>query len=176
MEQSDESSDSDGDTSTSKDGVETNVLSMKGKKARSLEQGDNTSDCNESFDNDSSDKSIVEKDRNPTTKPSSNERMNDFDDFLIAAQETNTFEKVKQDANRITENSAKAGVMQGRRGGEVGTGSVEVSGIGAGQIKAKELGSPLSGGAGVGGGAIPLAGAGEAKGFVGGRQRGQWHG
>jgi hypothetical protein len=93
VEQSDESSDSDGDTSTSEDEVETNVLPMKGKKARSSEQSDDTSDCDESFDNDSSDDSIVEKDRNPMTKPSSNERMDNFDDFLTAAQETNTFEK-----------------------------------------------------------------------------------
>jgi hypothetical protein len=37
----------------------------------------------------------------------------------------------------------------------VGTGSVEVSGAGAGKIKPEELGSPLSRGAGVVGGAIP---------------------
>jgi hypothetical protein len=43
---------------------------------------------------------------------------------------------------------------------------VEVSGKGAGQTKAEELGSPLSRGAGVVGGT--LAGAGAAKGFVGG--------
>jgi hypothetical protein len=71
---------------------------MKGKKAHSSEQGDNTSDCNESFDNDSSNDSIVEKDRNPKTRHSSGERMDNFDDFLTAAQETNTFEKAKQDA------------------------------------------------------------------------------
>jgi hypothetical protein len=64
----------------------------------------------------------------------------------------------------------KAGVRRGRRGGGAGTGSVEVLGVGAGQIKAEELGSPLSRGAGVVGGAIPLAGPGAAKGFVGGRQ------
>jgi hypothetical protein len=45
---------------------------------------------------------------------------------------------------------------------------VEVSGKGVGQIKAEELGSLLSRGAGVVDGAIPLAGAGAAKGFVGG--------
>jgi hypothetical protein len=61
VEQSDESSDSGGDTSTSEDEVETNVLSMKGKKARSSEQSDDTSDCDESFENDSSDDSIVKK-------------------------------------------------------------------------------------------------------------------
>jgi hypothetical protein len=74
------------------------------------------------------------------------------------------------DCNRtkVTENGAKAGVRRGRRGGEAGTGGVEVSGVGAGQIKAEELGSPLSRGVGVVGGTIPLAGA--AKGFVGGRQ------
>jgi hypothetical protein len=48
---------------------------------------------------------------------------------------------------RVTENGAKAGVRRGRRGGEAGTGSVEVSGKGAGQIKAEELGSSLSRGA-----------------------------
>jgi hypothetical protein len=68
----------------------------------------------------------------------------------------------------VTENGAKDGVRRGRRGGEAGTGSVEVSGKGAGQIKAKELGSPLSRCAGMVGGAIPMAGAGAAKGFVGG--------
>jgi hypothetical protein len=51
--------------------------------------------------------------------------------------------------HRVTENGAKTGVRRGRRGGEAGTGSVEVSGKGAGQIKAEELGSPLSRGAGV---------------------------
>jgi hypothetical protein len=47
---------------------------------------------------------------------------------------------------------------------------VEVSGKGAGQIEAEELGTPLSRGAGAVCGAIPLsgAGAGAAKGFVGG--------
>jgi hypothetical protein len=39
---------------------------------------------------------------------------------------------------------------------------VEVSGNGVGQIKAEELGSPLSRDAGVVGGAIPLTGAGAA--------------
>lgn len=51
----------------------------------------------------------------------------------------------------------------------MGRGSVEALGKGAGQIKAKELGSQLLRGAGVVGGAISLAGAGAAKGFVGGR-------
>jgi hypothetical protein len=46
-----------------------------------------------------------------------------------------------------------------------------VSGKGAaGQIKAKELGSPLSRGAGVVDVTIPLVGAGAAKGFIGGRE------
>jgi hypothetical protein len=65
VEQSDESSDSDGDTSTSEDGIKTNVLSMKGEKARSSIQSNDTSDhCDESFHNDGrSDDSIVDKDK-----------------------------------------------------------------------------------------------------------------
>jgi hypothetical protein len=58
--QRDELSDSDGDTSTSEDGIKTNMLSMKGGKARSSEQSDDTSDCDESFHNHSSDDSIVD--------------------------------------------------------------------------------------------------------------------
>jgi hypothetical protein len=49
---------------------------------------------------------------------------------------------------------------------------VEVAGKGAGQIKAEELDSPLSRGAGVVIGAIPLAGAGATKGFFGGGEEG----
>jgi hypothetical protein len=99
VEQSDESSDSDGDTSSSDDEVETNVLPSNGEKTRSSEQSDDTSDSDESSDDDSSDdKSSIEKDRNPMTKPSSDTPMDDFDDFLTAAQETNAFETAKQDA------------------------------------------------------------------------------
>jgi hypothetical protein len=59
VEQSDKLSNSDGDTSTSEDGIETNMLSMK----RSSIQSDDTSDCDESFHNDSSDNSIIDKDK-----------------------------------------------------------------------------------------------------------------
>jgi hypothetical protein len=98
MEQSDESSESDGDTSSSDDEVETNVLPSNGKKARSSEQSDDTSDSDENSDGDRSDESSVEEDRNPTVKPISDTPMDDFDDFLTAAQETNAFETAKQDA------------------------------------------------------------------------------
>ena len=68
------------------------------EKTGSSEQSDDTNDSDESSDDDSSDDSSVEKDRNPTTKPSSDTPMDDFDDFLTAAQETNAFETAKQDA------------------------------------------------------------------------------
>jgi hypothetical protein len=64
-----------------------------------------------------------------------------------------------------------------RRGGqgcsareESCAGSVEVSSVGACQGQAEKLDSPLWRGACVVGVAIPTAGAGAAKGFVGGRQ------
>jgi hypothetical protein len=47
---------------------------------------------------------------------------------------------------------------------------VEVASISAGQVKAKELDSPLAWGAGVVGGAVPAEGAGASKGVVGGRE------
>jgi hypothetical protein len=59
VEQSDKLSNSDGDTSTSEDGIETNMLSMKSSSI----QSDDTSDCDESFHNDSSDDSIIDKDK-----------------------------------------------------------------------------------------------------------------
>jgi hypothetical protein len=63
-----------------------------------LEQSDDTSNSDESSDDDSSDDSSIEKDRNLMTKPSSDTPIDSFDDFLTAAQETNSFETAKQDA------------------------------------------------------------------------------
>jgi hypothetical protein len=64
-----------------------------------------------------------------------------------------------------------------RRGGqgcsageESGVGGVEVSSVGTCQGQAKKLDSPLARGACVLGVAVPTAGAGAVKGFVGGRQ------
>jgi hypothetical protein len=47
------------------------------------------------------------------------------------------------------ENGAEAGVRRGRWGGEASTGSMKMTSIGTGQVKAEELDSPLASGAGV---------------------------
>jgi hypothetical protein len=60
-------------------------------------------------------------------------------------------------------------VRRARRGGEAGTGSMEVSGKGSEQINAEELGSPMSRGEGVVGGTILYHWRGRRKGLsVGG--------
>jgi hypothetical protein len=75
-------------------------------------------------------------------------------------------------STRATESGAKARVRWGRvcrMGKEAGAGGVEVANLGTGQVKAKELNSPLSRGAGVVGGAIPMTGAGVAEDIYGSR-------
>jgi hypothetical protein len=97
-EQSADLSDSDSGTGSSEDEVEINVLHSNGKNAINAEQSDYTSDSDDSSDDDSSDDSSVERDTSPTNKGSIDTPMDDFDDFLTAAQETNAFETAKQDA------------------------------------------------------------------------------
>ena len=74
----------------------------------------------------------------------------------------------------VTESGNWARVRRGGRGCSAGedscAGSVEVSSVCACQGQAEELDSPLARGACVVGVAVPTAGAGAAKGFVGGRK------
>jgi hypothetical protein len=57
--------------------------------------------------------------------------------ILVFTRDTTTVQYI----DRVSENCSQAGVRRGRRGGEAGTGSVEVSVVGAGQIKAEEVGA-----------------------------------
>jgi hypothetical protein len=73
--------------------------------------------------------------------------------------------------SRGTGGGAETGVRGDRRGGKAGTACVEVTGIGTGDVEAKELDSPLARASGVVGGAIPTAGAtGVGESSIGGRE------
>ena len=68
---------------------------------------------------------------------------------------------------RISKKRTVARIGWSRGGRKASATGVKVAGIGTSNIKAKELDSPLAGGAGVVGGAIPTARAAAAEGVIG---------
>jgi len=68
---------------------------------------------------------------------------------------------------RISKKRTVARIRWSRGGRKASATGVKVAGIGTSNIKAKELDSPLAGGAGVVGGAIPTARAAAAEGVIG---------